>query len=82
MTLAIYNGLEFSTKSINQNFKMWVYGSINGQKVNTLVGVAGLIRMVDDIELTNKLIRKAFNCTQDKLVCKLRRGIKITFYVY
>lgn len=52
-----------------------------GAKVNTLVGVAGLVRMVNDIELTNRLLDRAFNDMTDVCVCKLRRGIKISFYV-
>lgn len=53
----------------------------DGAKVNTLVGVSGLVRMVNDIELTNRLLDRAFSCMEDKCVCKLRRGIRISFYV-
>ena len=52
-----------------------------GKKINTLVGVSGLVRLVDDIELTNRLLDRAFNDMTDVCVCKLRRGIKISFYV-
>lgn len=72
--------LSFSTRSINLNFRIKVNGMYNGKKLNTLVGVSGLLAIVDDNEITNKLIAKAFSCKGDKLVCKLRRGIKITFY--
>lgn len=74
--------LNYSTREINHNFKIKVNGVYNGKKINTLVGVSGLIKIVEDIDLINKMLRKAFNCMADKQVCKLRRGIKISFYWY
>ena len=76
----IYNGLEYTTKEINRTFKIKVNGLFNGKKINTLVGVSGLIKLVG-VEMANKMLRRAFNGTDDKTVCKLRRGIKISFYV-
>lgn len=73
--------LKYTTREINANYKIKVSGLFDGKKVNTLVGVSGLIKMVNDIELTNRLLDRAFNCLEDKCVCKLRRGIKISFYV-
>lgn len=73
--------LKYTTREINFNFKIKVSGMFDGMKVNSLVGVAGLIKMVDDIELTNRLLDRAFESMQDKCVCKLRRGLKISFYV-
>ena len=73
--------LKYTTRQINGNYKIKVSGLYDGKKINTLVGVSGLIKMVDDIELTNRLLDRAFNCLEDKCVCKLRRGIKISFYV-
>lgn len=73
--------LKYTTRQINKNYKIKVSGIYDGQKVNTLVGVSGLLKMVDDVELTNRLLDRAFNCMQDVCVCKLRRGIKISFYV-
>jgi len=49
-------------------------------KINTLVGVSGLLKLVDDIDLANRLLDRAFNCMDDVCICKLRRGIKISFY--
>lgn len=57
---------------------MGTYRWVN--KVNVLVGVSGLIKIVGDIKLVNRLLKRAFNCYGDKEVCKLRRGVKITFY--
>lgn len=77
MATTIYNGLEYTTKEINRNFRIKINGIVDGKKVNKLVGVKGLI----GVEMANKMLRRAFNGTDDKTVCKLRRGIKISFYV-
>ena len=37
---------------------------------------------VDDIELTNRLLDRAFNSREDRCICKLRRGLRIGFYCY
>lgn len=74
-----YNGLRYTTREINRNYKIKVAGLVDGSKVNTLVGVSGLIGMVG-VEMANKLLDRAFRCMDDKQVCKLRRGLKITFY--
>lgn len=73
--------LNYTTRQINRNFKIKVSGLYEGQKVNTLVGVRGLVSMIGDIELTNRLLDRAFASMDDKCICKLRRGIKISFYV-
>lgn len=45
MATTIYNGLEYSTKSINRNFRIKVNGIVDGKKINKLVGVKGLIEL-------------------------------------
>lgn len=65
----------YSTTEINKNFKI----KVNGLGENILVGVSGLIARVGE-EMANKLFDRAFASTSDKQVCKLRRGIKVTFY--
>lgn len=78
----IYNGLNYTTKEINRTFKIKVSGvNFEGKRMNVLVGVSGLIKLVG-VELTNKLLNWAFDCQGDKEICKLRRGLKITFYYY
>ncbi len=72
--------LKYSVRDINHNFKIKVYGIYNGQKVDKLVGVSGFLAMVEDVELCNRLLDRAFKTMKDKEVCKLRRGIKFTFY--
>ena len=71
----IYNGLEYTTKEINRTFKIKVNGLFNGKKINTLVGVSGLIKLVG-VEMANKLLRRAFRCVKDAEHCKLRRGFE------
>lgn len=77
----IYDGLEYTTKEVNGNFKIWVYGyDHNGKRIDTIVGVSGLIRFCG-VEKANKFIKRAFETyDSDKCVCKLYRGLKITFY--
>lgn len=75
--------LKYSTSEINRNFKIKVSGYVNGRKVNTLVGVSGLIRLLDGaIDLINRLLDRAFGCMEDKCICKLRRGVKVSFYSF
>ena len=73
--------LKYTTKQINGNYKINVSWLYEGSKINTLVGVSGFLRIVGDIELCNRLLDRAFNDMTDCCVCKLRRGIKISFYV-
>lgn len=73
--------MKYETSIINANFKIKVFGIETGKKLNTLVGVSGLINLIG-IDLANKLVARAFNGMDDKCVCKLRRGLKVTFYVF
>ncbi len=74
------NFLEFTTKFINSNFRIKVFGrDENGKKINTLMGVSGIVRLIGE-ELFNKFIKRALNCMLDKCVCKLRRGLQVTLY--
>jgi len=75
--------LNYSTSEINRNFKIKVFGRINGHKINTLVGVSGLLNLLDGaIDLVNRLLDRAFSSMGDVCHCKLRRGLKISFYVF
>lgn len=48
--------LNYTTKSINKNFRIKVYGvDNNGNRINKLVGVAGIIALIG-IELLNHLL--------------------------
>lgn len=73
--------LTYSTTVINKNFRLKVKGvDNNGNKLNKLVGVSGLISLIGE-ELLNKFLDRAFACMDDVCVCKLRRGLKVNFYV-
>ena len=73
-------GLAYSSKDINRNFRIKVSGvDAQGRKVHKLVGVAGAIALIG-VEMLNKLLKRAFACMDDVCVCKLRRGIKFSFY--
>ena len=75
--------LNYTTAEINRNFKIKVFGVVNGKKINTLVGVSGLLRLLDGaVDLMNRLLDRAFASKGDKCVCKLRRGLQISFYVF
>ncbi len=76
--------MTYSSSQINRDFRIKVYGyNGNGEHLNLLVGVSGLIRLIGE-ELADTLVKRAFKNSyfvQDgKVVCKLRRGLKITFY--
>lgn len=72
--------LRFSSKFINRNFRLKVSGvDALGNRINKLVGVAGMIALIG-VEMFNKLLDRATRCLEDVCVCKLRRGLKISFY--
>lgn len=72
--------LRYSSKLINRNYRLKVSGvDANGNRINKLVGVSGLIALIG-VDMLNKLLVRAFNCLLDVCVCKLRRGLKISFY--
>lgn len=73
--------LNYTTQKINRNFRIKVSGiDNNGKKIHKLVGVSGAIELIG-IEMLNKFLDRAFGCMEDCCVCKLRRGIKFSFYI-
>lgn len=73
--------LIYTTSEINKNFRIKVFGyNAEGKKINTLMGVAGILSLIGE-ELLNKFLNRAFNSMDDVCVCKLRRGLKVSFYV-
>lgn len=72
----------YTKKEVNTQFKIKVFGRReDGTKIDTLVGVSGLILIIG-VEMANKTIARAFKSKGDKCVCKLRRGIKVTYYAF
>jgi len=74
--------LNYSTKEINKTFIIKVSGLYNNEKINKAVGVSGFLSLVNDMALANRLLDRAFDCPLDKCVCRLRRGIRISFYCH
>lgn len=75
-----FETLNYTTREVNRNFRIKVSGlDGTGKRINKLVGVAGAIALIG-IEMLNKLLKRAFACMDDVCVCKLRRGIKFSFY--
>ena len=71
----------FTTSWINSNFRIKVYGrDEQGKRINSLFGVSGIIAMIGEA-LFFKFLQRAINSMKDKCVCKLRRGLQISFYV-
>lgn len=74
--------MTYTTKEINSNFKIKVAGrDESGTKINTLVGVSGAIALIGE-KMFGKLLDRAFASSDDVCVCKLRRGLKFSFYCY
>lgn len=72
--------LKYTKSFINRNYRLKVYGmDANGNRINKLVGVAGLIALIG-IEFVNKFIERAEKAMADKRVCKLRRGLQVSLY--
>ena len=66
----------YTTKEINRNFKIKVFGY-------TLVGVSGLIRILDGDEAkAQKFVARAFASGKDRTDCKVYGGVRISFYVF
>ena len=75
------NQTTFTTKFINSNFRIKVFGRTeDGKKINTLMGVSGIIRLIGE-ELFYKFVQRALDCMLDVCVCKLRRGLQVSLYV-
>lgn len=72
--------MNYTSKQINRNFKIKVTGTVGQNKINTLVGVSGFLSYVGDDKLAGRLLDRAFNCPDDKCVCRLRRGLVFSFY--
>lgn len=79
--ISVTEGMTYSTHEVNSNWKIKVNGIFEGRKINKLVGVSGLVNLIGK-ELADKFIIRAFRDMFDKCVCKLRRGLKITFYAF
>lgn len=72
---------KITSEVINRNFRIKVYGVVNGVKVNKLVGVKGLLEILGGCwEKVVKFVQRAFDSMADKFACKVYGGAKVTFY--
>ena len=73
--------LKYTKRFINAHYRIKVYGmSHEGRKINTLMGVDGLLNEIG-FEFFNKFMDRREKCMDDVCVCKLRRGLKVSFYL-
>ena len=70
--------LTMSVSEINREYKI----KVRGLGYNMLVGVAGFLALVGDVELANRMLERANNSLGDVCVCKLRRGLQFSFYIH
>lgn len=76
-----YGKIKLTTVTINRNFRIKVSGLVNGQRVNKLVGVKGLLEILGGSwDKLVKFVLRAFNSMTDKCACKIYGGAKVTFY--
>ena len=70
-----FGEVELTTKFINRNFRIKVNGNVNGQKVNKLVGVTGLLELLgNSIEKLIKFVLRAMNSRQMRVQDIRRRN--------
>lgn len=72
-----FGQINLTTATINRNFRI----KINCGSVSKLVGVRGLLELLGGSwKRLVKMVLRAFNCIEDKCVCKIYGGAKVTFY--
>ena len=73
--------IQLTTATINRNFRIKVSGMFNGEYINKLVGIKGLLEILGGSwEKLVKMVLRAFNSLADKCACKIYGGAKVTFY--
>ena len=78
---ASFARFEMNVTNINRNFRIKVYGMVNGVKINKLVGVSGLLEILGgSVEKLVKMVLRALNAAADKCRCKIYGGASVTFY--
>ena len=75
--------MKYSVSEINRDWLINVERREEGRRIERrLVGVRGLVEAVG-LYLANKFINRAYNATNsDVCVCKLRRGVVVSFYAH
>ena len=71
--------MTYTSKQINRDFRLKVFGFLEGKKINMLVGVSGLLKLIGE-DLMEKQLNRAYKSGMDVTVCKLRRGLQVSYY--
>ena len=71
--------MTYTSRQINRDFRLKVFGFLNGKKINMLVGVSGLLNLIGE-ELMEKQLNRAYKSGMDVTFCKLRRGLQVSYY--
>ena len=71
--------MTYTSRQINRDFRLKVFGFLNGKKINMLVGVSGLLNLIGE-ELMEKQLNRAYKSGMDVTVCKLRRRLQVSYY--
>ena len=71
--------MTYTSRQINRDFRLKVFGFLNGKKINMLVCVSGLLNLIGE-ELMEKQLNRAYKSGMDVTVCKLRRGLQVSYY--
>jgi len=79
VNIKIIKIMTYTSRQINRDFRLKVFGFLNGKKINMLVGVSGLLNLIGE-ELMEKQIARAYRSGKDVCVCKLRRGLQVSYY--
>lgn len=66
------------SRFVNRNWKIKASGHARKGYVHKYVGVAGLLRLVG-MELATKMVEKSRTKGKDKVVFRLRSGLRIIF---
>lgn len=74
------NTLNYKPAQIVKDYLIKVSGYFNGQYVNKLVGVRGLLGYIGT-ERANKMLARAYACQGDVFRCKVYGGLKVSFYI-
>jgi hypothetical protein len=80
MNSDFFQKLQSDTTEINKTFYIKASGIREGKKLNTLLGVSGMVKLIGE-ELSIKFLLRAFKLDkkEGKEVCKLRTGQKNYF---
>jgi len=65
---------------VNRDFYIKVYGQYKSNHKSKLQSSRQAEEIIEDPNLYEKLVQRAYDKGLDKVVCKLRRGLTIIFY--